>query len=39
MQGTGELLGKGKGAASENELTNREKMLLIDSLRPKWKLF
>jgi hypothetical protein len=38
MQGTGELLGKGKCAAPKNELTNRKKMLLSDSLRPKWKL-
>lgn len=38
MQGAIDLLGKGAGAAPENELTNREKTLLVDSLRPKWAL-
>jgi len=38
MRGAIELLGKGMGAVPENELTNEEKALLIDSLRPKWRL-
>ena len=33
-----ELLGKGTGADPANELTNREKTLLVESLRPKWGL-
>ena len=38
MEGALELLGKGAGADPANELTNREKTLLVESLRPKWGL-
>lgn len=38
MEGALEILGKGTGADPANELTNREKTLLIESLRPKWRL-
>ena len=38
MEGALEILGKGTGADPENELTNREKTLLIESLRPRWRL-
>ena len=38
MEGALEVLGKGAGADPANELTNREKTLLIESLRPKWRL-
>lgn len=37
-EGALEVLGKGAGADPANELTNREKTLLIESLRPKWRL-
>ncbi len=35
MEGALGLLGKGAGADPADELTNREKMLLVESLRPK----
>ena len=35
MEGALELLGKGAGADPANELTNREKTLLVEPLRPK----
>ncbi len=38
MEGALELLGKGAGADPANELTNREKTLIVESLRPKWGL-
>lgn len=38
MEGALEILGKGTGADPANELTNREKTLLIEPLRPKWRL-
>lgn len=38
MEGALEILGKGTGADPANELTDREKTLLIESLRPKWRL-
>lgn len=38
LEGALEILGKGTGADPANELTNREKTLLIESLRPKWRL-
>lgn len=38
MEGTLRILGKGRGADPANELTNREKTELIESLRPAWKL-
>lgn len=38
MEGALEVLGKGTGADPANELANREKTLLIESLRPKWRL-
>ncbi len=38
MEGALEILGKGTGADPADELTNREKTLLIESLRPKWRL-
>ena len=37
LEGTVELLGKDPGA-DPNRLTNREKVLLIDSIRPDWPL-
>lgn len=37
LEGTIELLGKDPGA-DPNRLTNKEKTILIESLRPKWKL-
>lgn len=38
MEGALELLGKGAGVDPANELTNREKTLLVEPLRPKWGL-
>lgn len=38
MQGAVELLGKGPGADPANELTDRGEALLVDSLRPRWRL-
>lgn len=38
MGGAIEVLGKGAGADPANELTNRERTLLVESLRPKWRL-
>lgn len=38
MEGALEILGKGTGADPANELTNREKTLLIESLRPRWRM-
>ena len=38
MEGALEILGKGTGADPANELANREKTLLIEPLRPKWRL-
>lgn len=38
MEGALEIPGKGTGADPENELTNREKTLLIEPLRPRWRL-
>jgi transposase InsO family protein/transposase-like protein len=38
MEGALEVLGKGAGADPANEPANREKTLLIGSLRPKWRL-
>ena len=38
MEGALEVLGKGAGADPANEPANREKALLIGSLRPKWGL-
>lgn len=38
LEGALEILGKGAGADPANELTNREKTLLVESLRPKWRL-
>lgn len=38
LEGTLELLGKGAGADPENELTNREKTRLVESLRGRWGL-
>ena len=38
MEGALEVLGKGTGADPANELTNREKTLLVESPRPKWRL-
>ena len=38
MEGALEIPGKGTGADPENELTNREKTLLIESLRPRWRM-
>ena len=37
LEGTVELLGKEPGA-DPNRLTNREKTLLVQSLRPEWPL-
>ena len=37
LEGTVELLGKGPGA-DPNRLTNREKTLLVQALRPEWPL-
>lgn len=38
MGGAIEVLGKGAGADPANELANREKAPVIESLRPKWRL-
>jgi putative transposase len=38
MQAAIGILGKGTGAGPANELTNREKTLLVNELRPKWRL-
>ena len=38
MEGALEIPGKGTGADPENELTNREKTLLIEPLRPRWRM-
>lgn len=38
MEGALEILGKGTGADPANELTNRGKTLLIEPLRPEWRL-
>lgn len=37
MEGALEILGEGTGADPESELTNREKTLLIEPLRPRWR--
>ena len=38
VEGALAILGKGRGADPLNELTNREKTLLVESLRPRWPL-